>query len=112
MTIVLWMLQKKITPSERGELEITAINNNYLKNNKLDLKLFGRGMTWLDTGTADSLMDAAEFVKVIQKRQGFVISCPEEISWRNGWISSDKVLELAKHYGKSDYKDYLISLVS
>ena len=103
---------KKITPSERGELEITAINNNYLKNNKLDLELFGRGMTWLDTGTADSLMDAAEFVKVIQKRQGFIISCPEEISWRNGWISSGKVLELAKNYGKSDYKDYLISLVS
>ncbi len=104
-------IAKNIKPSERGELEISTINNYYLENSNIDLEIFGRGMTWLDTGTADSLMEAGEFVKVIQKRQGFVISCPEEISWRNGWIDSDQIKNLAQNYGKSLYKDYLLSII-
>ena len=104
-------IAKTITPSDRGELEITSINNYYLNNNKLNLEIFGRGTTWLDTGTPESLMEAGEFIKVIQKRQGFVVSCPEEISWRNGWISSSQLLKLAQKYGQSYYKDYLKSLI-
>ena len=104
-------IAKNIKPSERGELEISTINNYYLENSNIDLEIFGRGMTWLDTGTADSLMEAGEFVKVIQKRQGFVISCPEEISWRNGWIDSDQIKNLAQNYGKSLYKEYLLSII-
>ena len=104
-------IAKTITPSDRGELEITSINNYYLNNNKLNLEIFGRGTTWLDTGTPESLMEAGEFIKVIQKRQGFVVSCPEEISWRNGWISSSQLLKLAQNYGQSYYKDYLKSLI-
>lgn len=103
-------IAKEIMPSKRGELEITSINNSYLKNKKLNLEIFGRGMTWLDTGTPETLMEASEFVKVIQKRQGLVISCPEEIAWRNGWIKSNDLINLAKGYGNSDYKNYLISL--
>ena len=103
-------IAREILPSKRGELEITAINNSYLKNKKLNLEIFGRGMTWLDTGTPETLMEASEFVKVIQKRQGLVISCPEEIAWRSGWIKSNDLLNLAKAYGDSEYKNYLISL--
>lgn len=103
-------IAREILPSKRGELEITAINNSYLKNKKLNLEIFGRGMTWLDTGTPETLMEASEFVKVIQKRQGLVISCPEEIAWRSGWIKSNDLLNLAKGYGNSEYKNYLISL--
>jgi glucose-1-phosphate thymidylyltransferase len=103
-------IAREILPSKRGELEITAINNSYLKNKKLNLEIFGRGMTWLDTGTPETLMEASEFVKVIQKRQGLVISCPEEIAWRSGWIKSNDLLNLAKGYGDSEYKNYLISL--
>jgi len=103
-------IAREILPSNRGELEITAINNSYLKNKRLNLEIFGRGMTWLDTGTPETLMEASEFVKVIQKRQGLVISCPEEIAWRSGWIKSNDLLNLAKGYGDSEYKNYLISL--
>lgn len=103
-------IAREILPSKRGELEITAINNSYLNNKKLNLEIFGRGMTWLDTGTPETLMEASEFVKVIQKRQGLVISCPEEIAWRSGWIKSNDLLNLAKGYGDSEYKNYLISL--
>ena len=104
-------IAKIISPSMRGELEITSINEVYLKTRELHLKVFGRGMTWLDTGTAASLMEAGEFVKVIQSRQGFLIACPEEISWRNGWIDSIQLIELAKAYGNSDYKNYLLNLI-
>lgn len=102
---------KNIVPSNRGELEVTSINEIYLKKKKLNLEILGRGMTWLDAGTPETLMEASEFVKVIQNRQGLVISCPEEIAWRNGWIESDDLINLANNYGNSYYKNYLISLI-
>lgn len=102
---------KNIVPSNRGELEVTSINKIYLKKKKLNLEILGRGMTWLDAGTPETLMEASEFVKVIQNRQGLVISCPEEIAWRNGWIESDDLINLANNYGNSYYKNYLISLI-
>lgn len=98
---------KSIKPSARGELEITDLNRIYLEMGKLDVKLLGRGYAWLDTGTMDSLIEAAEFVKTIQKRQGIVISAPEEIAYINGWISKDKLLESAAKYGKSVYGKHL-----
>jgi len=98
---------KSIKPSARGELEITDLNRIYLEMDKLDVKLLGRGYAWLDTGTMDSLIEAAEFVKTIQKRQGIVISAPEEIAYINGWISKDKLLESAAKYGKSVYGKHL-----
>jgi len=104
-------IAKEIMPSKRGELEITSINQSYLKKKKLNLEIFGRGMTWLDTGTPETLMEASEFVKVIQKRQGLIISCLEEIAWRSGWIKSNDLKNLAKGYGNSEYKNYLISLI-
>tara|TARA_X000000368_G_scaffold328112_2_gene265163 strand:- start:3558 stop:4427 length:870 start_codon:yes stop_codon:yes gene_type:complete len=104
-------IAKEIMPSKRGELEITSINQSYLKKKKLNLEIFGRGMTWLDTGTPETLMEASEFVKVIQKRQGLIISCLEEIAWRSGWIKSNDLKSLTKGYGNSEYKNYLISLI-
>lgn len=104
-------IAKNIVPSNRGELEVTSINEIYLKKKKLNLEILGRGMTWLDAGTPETLMEASEFVKVIQNRQGLVISCPEEIAWRNGWIESDDLINLANNYGNSYYKNYLISLI-
>ncbi|MBU5455555.1 glucose-1-phosphate thymidylyltransferase RfbA [Caproiciproducens sp. MSJ-32] len=98
---------KSIKPSARGELEITDLNRIYLEMGKLDVKLLGRGYAWLDTGTMDSLIEAAEFVKTIQKRQGIVISAPEEIAYVNRWISKDKLLESAAKYGKSVYGKHL-----
>lgn len=98
---------KSLKPSARGELEITDLNRIYLEMGKLDVKLLGRGYAWLDTGTMDSLIEAAEFVKTIQKRQGIVISAPEEIAYINGWISKDKLLESAAKYGKSVYGKHL-----
>ena len=105
-------IAKSISPSDRGELEITTINQVYLDSNNLHVEIFGRGMTWLDTGTRESLMEAGEFVKVVQKRQGLVIACPEEISWRNGWITSEDLSKLSNNYGISDYKNYLTSLLN
>lgn len=98
---------KSLKPSARGELEITDLNRIYLEMGKLDVKLLGRGYAWLDTGTMDSLIEASEFVKTIQKRQGIVISAPEEIAYNNGWISKDKLLESAERYGKSVYGKHL-----
>lgn len=98
---------KKVTPSARGELEITTLNEFYLQESKLDVQLFSRGFAWLDTGTMDSLADASDFVRVIQKRQGVEISAPEEIAYRNGWITKDKLLESAQKYGKSSYGQHL-----
>jgi glucose-1-phosphate thymidylyltransferase len=98
---------KKVTPSARGELEITTLNEFYLQESKLDVQLFGRGFAWLDTGTMDSLADASDFVRVIQKRQGVEISAPEEIAYRNDWITKDKLLESAQKYGKSSYGQHL-----
>lgn len=94
---------KTITPSARGELEITSLNELYLNDGNLDVQVLGRGFAWLDTGTMDSLADASDFVRVIQKRQGVEISAPEEIAFRNGWISKEELLESAAKYGKSSY---------
>ena len=101
---------KNIKPSNRGELEISDVNKVYLDQGKISVEIFGRGMTWLDTGTADSLMEAGEFVKVIQKRQGLIIACPEEIAWRNGWLSKEELLSVASSYKNSDYRDYLLEI--
>lgn len=98
---------KKVRPSLRGELEITSINQMYLDTGNLDVDLLGRGFTWLDTGTHDTLFDAADFVKMIEKRQGIQISCLEEIAYINGWINKETLLERAKQMGKSAYGKYL-----
>ena len=102
---------KRVKPSKRGELEITSINEMYLQEDKLHVVNFGRGMAWLDTGTHDALLEAANFVKTIQSRQGVMVACLEEIAYRNGWISREKVLELAKPLMKSKYGEYLVNLV-
>ena len=103
---------KTIQPSNRGELEITDLNNIYLQNHELDVRLLGRGYAWLDTGTMESLIDAGDFVRTIQSQQGMRISAPEEIAYRLGMISKEKLLESAKKYGKSDYGKYLKSVVN
>ncbi|MEA5048693.1 MAG: glucose-1-phosphate thymidylyltransferase RfbA [Eubacteriales bacterium] len=98
---------KKVTPSSRGELEITTLNDFYLQDGTLQAQVLGRGFAWLDTGTIDSLLDAANFVQMIEKRQGIKISAPEEIAFINGWIDSDLLLESATRYGKSPYGEHL-----
>jgi len=97
----------EVKPSERGELEITTLNDMYLKQERLDVQRLGRGFAWLDTGTMDSLVEAADFVQMIQKRQSIVISAPEEIAYVNQWISKEKLLESAERYGKSPYGAHL-----
>ena len=97
----------QVRPSARGELEITTLNAMYLEEGKLDVQLLGRGFAWLDTGTMDSLVDAADFVRMVEKRQGIKISAPEEIAYKNGWISKEKLLESAERYGKSPYGEHL-----
>ena len=97
----------QVKPSARGELEITTLNEMYLKQGLLDVQLLGRGYAWLDTGTMDSLVEAADFVRMIEKRQGIKISAPEEIAYKYGWISRDKLLESAERYGKSPYGQHL-----
>ena len=98
---------KKVKPSARGELEITTLNDQYLKRDLLDVKLLGRGFAWLDPGTMDSLVEAANFVQMVEKRQGIKISALEEIAYHNGWISKEKLLESAEKYGKSPYGMHL-----
>ncbi len=100
-------IAKTIKPSWRNELEITDVNNLYLKNGSLRVKLLSRGFAWLDTGTHNSLIDAGNFIETIEKRQGLKIACIEEIAYRNGWIDSEKILELAREYEKSGYGRYL-----
>lgn len=102
---------QKVKPSERNELEITTLNDMYLKENSLKVKLLGRGFAWLDTGTIDSMKNASEFVEAIQKRQGFYVSCIEEISWRKGYITTNEFLNLGLKLSNSDYGKYIISLV-
>ncbi len=97
----------EVKPSARGELEITTLNDMYLKQEKLDVQRLGRGFAWLDTGTMDSLVEAADFVQMIQKRQSIVISAPEEIAFLNQWITKEKLLESAERYGKSPYGAHL-----
>ena len=100
-------LAKQVKPSARGELEITTLNEMYLRQNLLDVQVMGRGYAWLDTGTMDSLVDAADFVRILEKRQGIKISAPEEIAYKAGWISEEQLLESAKLYGKSPYGEHL-----
>ena len=97
----------EVRPSARGELEITTLNEMYLNEKKLDVQLLGRGFAWLDTGTMDSLVDAADFVRTIEQRQSIKISAPEEIGYKNGWIDRDKLMESAARYGKSPYGQHL-----
>ena len=100
-------MAKQVKPSPRGELEITTLNDMYLKADRLNVQLLGRGFAWLDTGTMDSLVEAANFVQMIEKRQGIKISAPEEIAYKNGWIDRKKLLESAERYGKSPYGEHL-----
>lgn len=103
---------KKLKPSARGELEITDLNRMYLEENDLNVILLGRGCAWFDTGTADSLLEASEFVSLIERRQKIIISAPEEIAFSNGWISRENLLESAERYGKSPYGCHLHSVAS
>ena len=98
---------EKVTPSARGELEITTLNDMFLKEDNLDVQLLGRGFAWLDTGTMESLLDAADFVRMIEARQGVKISAPEEIAFRHGWISKEQLQASADRYGKSPYGKHL-----
>jgi glucose-1-phosphate thymidylyltransferase len=98
---------KQVKPSARGELEITTLNEMYLKEGRLDVQLLGRGFAWLDTGTMDSLLEAGEFIKMVETRQALIISAPEEIAYKFGWISKEKLLEAAEKYGKSPYGQHL-----
>ncbi|ATA77271.1 MULTISPECIES: glucose-1-phosphate thymidylyltransferase RfbA [Capnocytophaga] len=102
---------KNIKPSARGELEITTVNQEFLKDNELKVQLLGRGFAWLDTGTHDSLSEASNFVETIEKRQGLKISCLEEIAYKKGWISAEKIRELAQPMLKNQYGQYLLELI-
>ena len=99
-------IAQNVKPSARGEIEITSVNNEYLARKQLKVELLGRGMAWLDTGTYDGLLEASNFIATIEKRQGMYVSCIEEIAYRNGWITKEQILELAKGY-KTDYGRYL-----
>lgn len=101
---------KEVVPSKRGEVEITSLNDMYLKERRLLVQILGRGFAWLDTGTMESLLDAAEFVHMVEKRQGVKISAPEEIAYRYGWIDKEKLLQSAEKYGKSPYGHHLLKV--
>ncbi|GAL57496.1 glucose-1-phosphate thymidylyltransferase 2 [Pseudescherichia vulneris NBRC 102420] len=104
-------IAKTIKPSARGELEITAVNEVYLNNNTLNVELLGRGFAWLDTGTHDSLIEAGSFVETVQKRQGMMVACPEEIAWRNKWLDDEALTAIGRKLGKNHYGQYLLKLV-
>jgi glucose-1-phosphate thymidylyltransferase len=104
-------IAKQVRPSDRGELEITSVNNAYLRRGDLNVSVMGRGMAWLDTGTHISLMEASHFVHAIESRQGLKIACPEEIGFKNGWLSKEKLIENIKALSKTDYGQYLVQLV-
>lgn len=104
-------LAKQVKPSHRGELEITTLNEMYLKRNSLNVEMLGRGFAWLDTGTYESLLEAAQFVETIEKRQGYKVACLEEIAYNNGWISKQDLMIRAELMAKNSYGEYLLSLV-
>lgn len=103
---------KNLDPSDRGELEITDLNKLYMEEDNLNVELLGRGLAWLDTGTHDGLLNASNFVEAVQKRQGLYIACLEEISYRNGWIDEDELLNLADEFLKTEYGEYLKNLIN
>lgn len=103
-------IAKNVKPSARGEIEITSVNNAYLEMGKLKVSLLGRGIAWLDTGTPQGLLKAAEYVEAVQSRQGYYVSCIEEIAWRRGFINAEQLLELGKELQTTDYGKYIISL--
>lgn len=105
-------ISKIIKPSRRGELEITSVNEVYLRNQKLKVELLGRGFAWLDTGTHDSLIEAGCFVETVQKRQGMMIACLEEIAWRNGWLTNEELEKIASSLSKNNYGSYLAKLLN
>ena len=105
-------IAKSIKPSARGELEITDVNKEYLNRKKLKLEMMGRGMAWLDTGTHDSLLEASNFVSIVENRQGLKISCPEEIAYKKGYISAEKLKEMATPLAKNGYGQYLLNLIN
>ena len=104
-------IAKQVKPSERGELEITTVNQMYLERGDLSVELLGRGFAWLDTGTHASLLEAAQFVETLEKRQGYKVACLEEIAFNQGWLSKEKILEIGLSMSKNDYGQYLVSLV-
>jgi glucose-1-phosphate thymidylyltransferase len=104
-------IAENLEPSDRGELEITDVNRHYLERDALRVETLGRGMAWLDTGTHGSLLQAANFVETIEERQGLKISCPEEIAWRQGWISAEDVRRIGRSMDNNDYGQYLLDLL-
>ena len=104
-------MAKQVKPSHRGELEITTLNQMYMERGDLNVELLGRGFAWLDTGTYESLLEAAVFVETIEKRQGYKIACLEEIAWNNGWLSNEQVIQTAKALSKNSYGQYLADLI-
>ena len=105
-------IARNLVPSPRGELEITDVNLAYLERDQLQVELLGRGVAWLDTGTHEALLQAANFIQAVQQRQGLRISCPEEIGWRNGWLNDDQLRETASALAKNDYGEYLAALLT
>ena len=105
-------MAEQVQPSARGELEITDLNKLYLNEGRLNVELLGRGMAWLDTGTHDSLLEASNFISTIQNRQGLQVACLEEIAYRKGYISKEKLLELAEPLKKNNYGKYLIKIAN
>ena len=105
-------IAKKVKPSDRGEVEITTVNQMYMERGDLNVELLGRGFAWLDTGTHESLLEAAQFVETIEKRQGYKVACLEEISLNNGWLTKQQVAEIGQSMSKNAYGQYLMSLTS